>query len=80
MLTDASFNQITSEIIGAAIEVHRTLGPGLLESTYTPCIEYELGARKLRFVTGRGIPIVYKGIALNTIGSTSWSRIKWWWN
>jgi len=30
------------------------------------CIEYELGARKLRFVTGRGIPIVYKGIALNT--------------
>jgi GxxExxY protein len=66
MLTDASFNQSTSDIIGAAIEVHRALGPGLLESTYTPCIEFELGVRKLRFVTGRGVPIVYKGIALNT--------------
>ena len=66
MLTDATFNQITSEIIGAAIEVHRTLGPGLLESTYMPCLEYELGLRKIRFVTGRAIPIVYKGMVLNT--------------
>jgi GxxExxY protein len=66
MLTDASFNQVTSEIIGAAIEVHRVLGPGLLESTYMPCLEHELGIRKLRFVTGRGVPIVYKGMALHT--------------
>ena len=66
MLVDASFNHITGEIIGGAIEVHRVLGPGLLESTYTPCLEYELSARKLRFVPGRTIPIVYKGIALNT--------------
>jgi GxxExxY protein len=66
MTADASFNHITGEIIGAAIEVHRVLGPGLLESTYMPCLEYELGARKLRFVTGRTVPIVYKGIALNT--------------
>ena len=66
MVANATFNHITGEIIGGAIEVHRVLGPGLLESTYMPCLEYELSARKLRFVTGRTVPIVYKGIALNT--------------
>ena len=66
MTADAAFNHITGEIIGGAIEVHRVLGPGLLESTYVPCLEYGLCARKLRFVTGRTVPIVYKGIALNT--------------
>jgi GxxExxY protein len=66
MLIDAPFNAITGEILSAAIEVHRTLGPGLLESTYTPCLQFELHARKLRFITQRSIPIVYKGIALDT--------------
>ena len=66
MLADTPYNHITSEIIGAAIEVHRILGPGLLESTYMLCVEFELAARKLRFVTGRTIPIVYKGITLGT--------------
>jgi GxxExxY protein len=66
MLADASFNDITSEIIGAAIEVHRHLGPGLLESTYVPCLQFELSARKLRFVTGQAVQVVYKGTALNT--------------
>ena len=67
MLADASFNHITSEIIGAAIEVHRTLGPGLLESTYMPCLQFELSERKLRFVAGRSVPIVYKGTALDAM-------------
>ena len=49
MLIDAPYNAITREILSAAIEVHRTLGPGLFESTYVPCLHYELGARKLRF-------------------------------
>jgi GxxExxY protein len=40
-------NELTNEIIGAAIEVHRTLGPGLLESTYEGCLLHELAARKL---------------------------------
>ena len=56
MLVEATFNRITHEIIGAAIEVHRNLGPGLLESAYMPCLQYELAARKLRFVTERSIP------------------------
>ncbi len=66
MLVDATFNGITAHIIGSAIEVHRTLGPGLLESTYMPCLQFELTARQLRFVTQRTVPIVYKGMALNT--------------
>ena len=64
MLIDATFNDITRQILAAAIEVHRTLGPGLLESTYMPCIQYELAARNLRFVTQRSVPIVYKGMRL----------------
>lgn len=66
MLVDEPFNRITSEIIGSAIEVHRILGPGLLESTYLPCLQFELSERKLRFVTGRAVPVVYKGMPLNT--------------
>ena len=66
MLIDAPFNAVTHEILSAAIEVHRTLGPGLLESTYAPCLQFELHARKLRFITQRAIPIVYKGIPLDT--------------
>jgi GxxExxY protein len=65
MLTEAPFNQITGEIIAAAIDVHRVLGPGLLESVYLPCLQYELSARKLRFVTQRQVPIVYKTIVLD---------------
>ena len=65
MLIDAAFNSITSEIIGAAIEVHRTIGPGLLESTYLSCLQFELAARKLRFVTQKAIPIIYKGAVLD---------------
>jgi GxxExxY protein len=60
----SSFNDITREILGAAIEVHRTLGPGLLESIYAPCLQFELTIRKLKFVAQRPIPIVYKGIPL----------------
>ena len=66
MLVDVPFNSITSEIIGAAIEVHRALGPGLLESTYMPCLQFELASRKLRFAAERAVPIVYKGITLGT--------------
>ena len=65
MLVEASFNQITGEVIGAAIEVHRVLGPGLLESTYMPCLQYELTARGLRFVTQQPLPLVYKEMVLN---------------
>jgi GxxExxY protein len=66
MLIDASFNAITHHIIAAAIEVHRILGPGLLESTYMPCLLFELSARNLRSVVQRSVPIVYKGMALDS--------------
>jgi GxxExxY protein len=66
MLIEAPFNAITERILGAAIDVHRTLGPGLLESTYRECLEFELSARQMRFDVERVVPIVYKGTRLRT--------------
>ena len=65
MLVDAPFNEVTGQIIASAIEVHRVLGPGLLESTYLPCLKYELAERKLRFASQRHLPVVYKGVVLD---------------
>src|SRR5690554_400453 len=58
-------NDITSEIIGAAIEVHKALGPGLLESAYNECLAYELGGRGLLVQREIPLPIVYKEIELD---------------
>jgi GxxExxY protein len=65
MQIEAIHNITTSEIIGAAIEVHRKLGPGLLESIYAGCLKRELHDRKLRYVSERSIPVVYKGTTLD---------------
>jgi GxxExxY protein len=66
MLTNpAGTNQLTRTIIGCAIEVHRELGPGLLESSYKACMVMELQASGLRFDVERPVPLIYKGIALN---------------
>ena len=65
MLIEAPFNQLTGSIIAAAIEVHRIVGPGMLESTYMACLQYELSARKLRFVAQQTLPLVYKGMVLD---------------
>ncbi|REJ91137.1 MAG: GxxExxY protein [Planctomycetota bacterium] len=54
--------QITETIIGAAIEVHRHLGPGLLESAYQTCLERELLIRKLPFTSQVPLPVEYKGV------------------
>jgi GxxExxY protein len=51
----------TEGIIGSAIEVHRTLGPGLLESVYEECLAVELGLRGLRCERQRAVPLQYKG-------------------
>jgi GxxExxY protein len=67
MLADAPFNDLTGSIIGAAIEVHRHLGPGLLESSYLPCLQYELSERGLQFDAQRAVPIVYKHITLASV-------------
>jgi GxxExxY protein len=61
----STFNGLTQRVLGAAIEVHRHLGPGLLESIYQACLERELASCRLRFVTQRAMPIVYKGVRLD---------------
>jgi GxxExxY protein len=57
-------NELTGAIIGVAIEVHRHLGPGLLESVYEECLVLELIERSLEIQRQLPIPIVYKGIQL----------------
>jgi GxxExxY protein len=58
-------NEIAKQIIGAAIEVHRQLGPGLLESAYEECLCHELTIRKLNFERQKPIPLVYKETKLD---------------
>ena len=58
-------NAITSKIINAAIEVHRTLGPGLFESVYLACLLHELREAGLRYETQKLIPVAYKGVILD---------------
>ena len=62
MLIDTPVNKITHQILAAAIEVHRIVGPGLFERVYEHCFHYELGLRKLQFETQRSVPVLYKGI------------------
>ena len=52
--------RVRDSIIGAAIEVHKNLGPGLLESTYEECLSHELSLRNFRFERQKPIPVVYK--------------------
>lgn len=56
---------LTREIIGGAIEVHRALGPGLLESVYEECLAHELAERGLRVARQVPLPVVYKGKRLD---------------
>ena len=58
-------NNITGKILDAAIEVHKNLGPGLLESVYEECLIEELKCRGLNFVNQKKVPIIYKGKELN---------------
>ena len=55
-------NKLTEKIIGCAIEVHRQLGPGLLESAYEECLCYELEQAGLRYERQKPVPVVYKTI------------------
>jgi len=56
---------LTDGIIGAAIDVHRELGPGLLESAHEECLCHELNLRRIPFVRQRPLPISYKGVSLD---------------
>ncbi|MGA7697901.1 MAG: GxxExxY protein [Candidatus Sulfotelmatobacter sp.] len=56
---------LTEQVIGAAIEVHRELGPGLMESVYEECLCHELHLQKLKFERQMALPVRYKGISLD---------------
>ena len=58
-------NELSSKIIGAAIEVHKALGPGLLESAYEECLCHELSLQGLRLERQKPLPIIYKGKQLD---------------
>ncbi|MBW2596782.1 MAG: GxxExxY protein [Deltaproteobacteria bacterium] len=58
-------NELSSKIIGAAIEVHKTLGPGLLESAYEECLCYEFGLRRLSNERQKPLSVIYKGKELD---------------
>ena len=58
-------NVLTGKIIGAAIEVHKALGPGLLESAYEECLCYELDLEKLTYERQKPLPVSYKGVNLD---------------
>ena len=59
------FDQLSNRVIECAIEVHRNLGPGLLESTYEQCFAYELTQKKISFKLQYSLPVKYKTIKLD---------------
>ena len=63
--TEAQRNALSQRVIGAAIEVHRHLGPGLLESAYQTCLAYELSQAGLLVQQQLNLPLIYKGIQLD---------------
>ena len=58
------FDRLTDEIIGSAIEVHRSLGPGLLESAYETCLAYERGQRGINVERQKSLPVMYREVKL----------------
>ena len=63
--TEAQRDSMTHRVIGAAIEVHRALGPGLLESAYEECLCYELSTAGLAFRKQVELPVLYKKVKLD---------------
>ena len=65
-ITKTYLDDLTYQVIGAAIEVHKQIGPGLLESVYHKCLKEELKQRKINFVSEMSVPVYYKGVKLNS--------------
>ena len=63
--TETHIDSITGQVIGCAIEVHRTLGPGLLESVYEKCLVYELAQKGLTVETQKELPVCYKDVRID---------------
>src|SRR4026207_1492359 len=66
--TSGTHRLLTEKVIGAAIEVHKALGPGLLESAYEECLCYELRNRGIPFLRQLYVPLTYKGIEIRSMG------------
>ncbi len=60
-----AFDELSNRVIGCALEVHRQLGPGLLESTYEQCLAHELRMKSIEFKVQHPLPVRYKGILLD---------------
>lgn len=60
-----NINDISGQILDASIQVHRELGPGLLESAYEACLAYELRKRGLKVLTQVGLPVIYDEVKLD---------------
>ena len=68
MSSDAdTLNRVTAGIIAAAVRIHRSLGPGLLENPYLSCLSYELSSAGLRYELQKAIPLVYNGVGIKRI-------------
>jgi GxxExxY protein len=65
LITQKYLDELIYSIIGCAIEVHKQLGPGLLESVYEKCFSRELSLKNLNFITQQIVPIKYKGVPLD---------------
>src|SRR5688500_14138524 len=64
-MTQKELDELTYEIIGCAIEVHKALGPGLIESVYEKCFVHELHLQRFTCETQKRVPLSYKGIDVN---------------
>jgi GxxExxY protein len=65
MMTQKYLNELTHTIIGAAIEIHKELGPGLLESIYEKCLTHLLREKGLKLIMQQKVPLVFKGLYLD---------------
>ena len=65
-ITKQSLNETVYQVIGAAIEVHKELGTGLLESVYHKCLKHELDIRGIKYQSELIVPITFKGLAIES--------------
>jgi GxxExxY protein len=65
MIEKQELNELTDKIIGAAVEVHRELGPGLMESAYEACLFFELEKAGLKVYRQKALPVIYKSIRVD---------------
>ena len=66
VISKKALKDLVYQVNGAAIEVHKELGPGLLESVYQQCMQKELSLREIKFTSEQFVPIIYKGFDLET--------------